>query len=132
MKNFVVDQGIALKGEGYYHDLHNLFDVVKLELDIKNNQGSLWLSQVTEEGQSKESSKVIRIVFVTISYVEVSRGITQDASVNLEEIGYKNPGDDDLDWLIPDENASENDHLIFRFGNDEYLRIFCEKVEILF
>jgi hypothetical protein len=41
----------------------------------------------------------------------------------IQEIGYKDPDDKDLDWLNDERNFTANSQIIFRFENDEFIRV---------
>jgi hypothetical protein len=46
-------------------------------------------------------------------------------------MGYKEPQEKEIDFLIQEQNFLPEYHLIIRFENDEYLRIYCESAEVL-
>ncbi|MBA3673949.1 MAG: hypothetical protein H0W75_03175 [Chitinophagaceae bacterium] len=51
-------------------------------------------------------------------------------STNIEEIGYKQKDDQDYDWLEQEEKSDETEHIIIRFESNDYIRIFCEYIEV--
>jgi hypothetical protein len=58
-----------------------------------------------------------------VDRLELSAGVTLGAVCDLDEIGFKNPDDDDLDWLVSESHATSSDHLVFSFGPKEHIRV---------
>jgi len=62
-----------------------------------------------------------------VDRLELSDGVALGAVCDLEEIGFKNPDDNDLDWLVSESHATGEDHLVFSFGSKEYVRVHGER-----
>lgn len=127
-KNFVIDNSVGIEVEGLLYDLHNFYDFKELKVEVIVNAVSLLFSVGAEfEKEQKNKGVAISIKFLDVDYFELSPDFTSRLTQDLEEIGYKNPGDKDIDWLVGEKKSTEADHLLFRFANDEFLRIHAKK-----
>ncbi len=61
-----------------------------------------------------------------VHHLEISDGVLAGKAGELEEIGFKEPDDNDLNWLVDEEKASKTFHIVFAFQNDEYIRVGSE------
>ncbi|HEY1041458.1 MAG TPA: hypothetical protein VGE63_01900 [Candidatus Paceibacterota bacterium] len=76
-KDFIIDQSIALVGEGYYLDVHNNYDYKDLTLVSENNSAILKLFfKKTSGAWVKESDPDSFILcFNNVQFLEFSREI---------------------------------------------------------
>lgn len=122
-KNFVIEDAVAVSVEGRYFDLHNLYDFKELRVEVDTKVVYLSFEINSKFKETAQTDKTLMIKFKGVDYFELSPNFVAKATGDLEEIGYKNPGDMDVDWLINDEKFTKTDHIFFRFGNDEFIRI---------
>ncbi|MDX3774721.1 hypothetical protein QE250_11395, partial [Chromatiaceae bacterium AAb-1] len=100
----------------------------ELKIDLTVNIVSLKFTINAEfEKEQKDGGKEVSIKFLDVDYFELSPNFAGQLTCDLEEMGYKNPGDKDVDWLISENKSTEADHLLFRFSNDEFVRIHAKK-----
>ncbi len=127
-KNFVIDNAVGIEIEGRMYDLHNFYDFKELKVDAAANAVSLiFIVNAEFEKEQGDDGKEVSIKFRDVDYFELSSNFASKLTHGLEEIGYKNPGDRDVDWLIGENKSTGGDHLLFRFANDEFLRIHAKK-----
>ncbi|HEY0839418.1 MAG TPA: hypothetical protein VGD74_04480 [Vulgatibacter sp.] len=119
-KNFSVGDAIELVVGGVRYDLHNWYDFEGIVV-LSEALAQLWF----RSHNGNEPSLVLEINGVTD--LEVSSGVLMGRCRDVEEIGYKHPSDRDLDWLVAEERSTKRDHLVFRFGIDDYIRIHGER-----
>lgn len=123
---------MGIEINGCVYELHNFYDFRELRVDVGNNVVSLLFSINTKAAKELNDGVVeILIKFQDIDYFEVSPKFASNLTYDLEEIGYKNSDDRDVDWLISENKSTDADHLLFRFVNDEFIRIhaknsYCE------
>lgn len=124
-KNFSIDSAIEIKFEGNLYDLHNRYDFKELKIDVTTHSAKLLF---TINNDTTGYASEISFTFSQIDYFELSSNFTSRLTHELEEMGYKNPEDNNIDWLIKENKSTEKDHLLFRFINDEFLRIHAKSV----
>ena len=129
-KNFIVDQGVYLMWDDNYFDLHNNYQFS--ECNIKPAKRIVILNWLRLEGKwiKPEDPNEIIIVFHNVSFFSISKDLITERIKTIQEIGYKEPDDGDLDWLNGDGNFKATYHIIFRFENDEFIRIHAEFAEV--
>jgi hypothetical protein len=118
-RNFIVGQGNELVLEGRIFDLHNCYDFSGIAI-ASTSCAQLWFKPNPEH-----SSNISPLVLEVhgLSVLELSSGVVLGTVRDLDEVGYKNPGDGDLDWLMSERTATGEDHLVFRFGPSDHIRI---------
>lgn len=130
-KNFVLDGAVEVIVDDCLYDLHNSYDFIKLEMDIESKVVVLLFSEADSNRWGRESSSnTLSIKFQGVDYFELSPNFVKNLTVDLDEIGYKSPVDRNVNWLIGENKSSADDHIIFRFTNDEFVRIHAEGVYI--
>ena len=126
-KNFLVDQSNGLNCEDGYYDLHNCYDFSGFDYDVFEKTFRLKFVRTSESiGQRKKLS----IKVFGVDSLELSDLFVVHASSNLVELGYKSAGDRDHDWLIGEEKCLPEDHLFFRFDEDQFIRIHGHRAEV--
>lgn len=48
----------------------------------------------------------------------------------VAEVGYKAANDHEDEWLMSEEQAGPGDHLLFRFVDDEHIRLYAERANL--
>ena len=129
-KNFIVDKGVYLLNQDNCYDLHNNYHFHQCTI-IPNKATIIliWLRLDKEWVQDNQPKEVV-INFKNVSFFVISDNIFNDRIVQIQEIGYKDPDDKDLDWLNNESFFLEDSHIIFRFENDEFMRIHAEYAEV--
>lgn len=120
-KNFTLNQ-ISIKFNGYSLDLHNIYDFSGLEINNEKTVRLIFSINSNFEVDEYKAKKVV-IEFIYVDYFRLSDNFVEKITPNLDEIGYKNPDDLDLMWLISEAKSAKKDHIIFRFENGEFVRI---------
>ena len=128
-KNFIVDQGVYIKIKNNCYDLHNNYDFISCKFEpFKSIIYLTWLKLDTKWGNLSDPSKIV-IVFHNILSFSMSNAFMTEKVTTIQEIGYKDPDDKDLDWLNGEEYFNPNSQIIFRFENDEFIRVGAGVVE---
>src|SRR5690606_23154457 len=103
------------------------YDLIKLEMDIESKAVILLFSEADpNSGRRGRGAKMLSIKFQGVDYFELSQNFVKNLTVDIDEIGYKTPVDRNVDWLVGEDKSSADDHMIFRFTNDEFVRIHAE------
>lgn len=130
-KQFKIDHSIAIEMDGKYIDLHNFYSFEGFIIDIPKNEVKLKWTKL-EKWDEERGDKYVCIVFENISFFNMSDDFFKVNPKRLEEIGYKECHDFDYDWLNNEYQSKEDYHMVFRFEQDEYLRVYSEKITLSF
>ncbi|HKP68703.1 MAG TPA: hypothetical protein VJV05_05430 [Pyrinomonadaceae bacterium] len=129
-RSFAVPDSIAIQVEDRYLDLHNDFHLAR----IGRNEGECEIMLVFEkesgEWVHRTDPAIFHICFNGVTHLKHSFEELDSVPAEVDEIGFKNPDDANYDWLMDEDEAEPTDHLVFRFVNDEYLRIFAKEAVI--
>lgn len=60
----------------------------------------------------------------------MSAGVLKNMIRDISELGYKESGNFDHDWLMSEGQKSETDHFFIRLAGDEFIRIHGGVVEL--
>ena len=131
-KKFQIENSIALKENDKYYDLHNDYDLFSLSFNhvIQKNLVILF-RQTNGDWIKAEDPKQLKIEFKELTHFSFSDNyFSENASVNIEEIGFKSKNDYDYDWLVTDEQMKKNEkyHFILRMDDNSIIRIGCKEI----
>lgn len=131
LKNFVVADSVGIKVGVQYVDLHNDYDFAQVRLSAREAMIEIEFKLRSDQGASSLPDSIV-LQFRNVDWFQTSHGVAGRANSDLVEIGYKNAGDTDHDWLIREEQAAPGSHLFFRLPGDEFIRIHARNVSALF
>lgn len=115
---YTLDQFIALQsGKGYF-DLHNKYELVSALRD--GTWCYLHFVKRTAEWVKAADPSHLALVFKQVKYFQQSEELQLPNSI--EEIGFKEPNDLDIDWFM-ELPEGEADHILFRLEDDQFIRI---------
>lgn len=72
----------------------------------------------------------IMLKFSDVGLLETSPNFGAAEITDLEEIGYKAVGDKDDNWLLDEQQATQNDDLFFRFSGGHFIRVNSQVVTL--
>lgn len=130
-KDFVISNSIALEGKDYYYDLHNCYSVKEIKFENESHVSKFVFEKAQGDWISVNNPKTIEIIFIGVSYLETNNNFFKNLPEDIEEIGYKNEGDFDYDWLLNEEQSTSQNHFVLRFVNDDYVRIFADEIKVV-
>ena len=127
-KEFLLGQSNEVIKAGKIYDLHNLYDFVGIVLKWKDRQ----LRMLFEPRPDfREKGAPVSLVFEEIDYLELSLNCGSRVIQNLDEMGYKNPDDQDDEWLLDEQQSTPNDHLFIRLEGNDFIRVHCQHADIV-
>jgi hypothetical protein len=126
-RNFRIEQSVVFIVARGEYDLHNGFNFE----GVKVAPGGVLLSFHPDltwgVGQPHVS-----IAFSRVKLLSFSEGFGTLTNLNdFEEAGYKEPTDQNLDYIEYADPSSSACHLVFRFGNDQVIRIWSDSAELM-
>jgi hypothetical protein len=125
-KDFEVGQSNELIRQGTVHDLHNLYDFAWITID---DDSRVRISFVPNAQHGKGQRPIV-LEFDGIDYLELSANFGVRQISLLEEMGYKSPEDHDHEWLMSERQATMRDHLFFRLGSEDFIRIHSQRARL--
>ena len=125
-RNFSIGQANELVLDGQSFDLHNCYDFGGVVI-MSTRRVQFWFTPDTE--QTKNVNALV-IDILGIDVLEITDGIMLGTMRDLDEMGFKNPADVDLDWLMGEHHATGADHLVFSFGPREYVRVHGKRAQL--
>lgn len=124
--NFLIENNYALNIEGKHLDLHNNFDLIKLEYLITRNSFSLSWSRTNGEWVQPKDPEHIRIVFENVSFLKLSPSTSwnHEDQKTLSFIGYLHPEDAELmDGCLDENEADSTYHMIISFQDGFAIKV---------
>ena len=118
---YTLDQLIALQTGSHYFDLHSDYELVSILRDDTRCYLHFVKRMATWVKESDPSQ--LALVFEQVQYFQLSEGLQLPTSI--EEIGFKLPGDLDIDWFM-EQPAGVAAHILFRLEDDQFVRIGAE------
>lgn len=132
-KNFLITRtSVEISYHGKVYDLHNCykFNGISLISHIETKL-EIHFDKMEEDWVKVDDPKQITFVFHGVKYLEFSKLFFLEESTTIEELGYKDPQDNDYNWLMCEEHFTGQQHFIFRFEDEEYARVWAEKIELI-
>jgi len=127
-KDFVVGQSNEIIKDGNLYDLHNLYEFLGIYVNTKDSILKIFFHPYNN---LQERTRSITFIFQSLDYLELSTGFGTRKIDTLEELGYKEPGDYDINWILNENQSSPDAHLFFRLSKDDYIRVHSKKVYLL-
>lgn len=116
-----LDQFIALQSGDSYFDLHSDYELVSALRE--GDRCYLYFVKRTADWVKVPDPTHLALVFEQVQYFQQSEGTQMPTSV--EEIGFKEPDDFDIDWFM-EQPEGDTDHILFRLEEDQFIRIGAE------
>ncbi len=123
-KSFKIGQSNEIIDNEKVYDLHNCYDVSGITL-LSSDLLKIRFDPNSEWGTD---CKTVALNFTDVDYLSFLFVPGDRQSVDIHEMGYKNPDDMDDSWLLAEEQSLPQDHLFFRFGGGNYIRIHSKAV----
>ena len=124
LKDFVIADSVAIQTQEKYVDLHNEFDLTEVRIDLREHKIEIEFAVVEQRGAPAK----ITLRFTEVDWMQRSPEALKYPGC-IEELGYKEPLDNDHDWLISESQASPRAHLFIRLPEDEFIRIHSKRAQ---
>ncbi|MBK6918308.1 MAG: hypothetical protein IPH07_13010 [Deltaproteobacteria bacterium] len=119
IKNFVVGQSNELLMDGRVHEIHNFYRFGGLNIGPDR---FIVISFVPCEPNTMDFPR-LKLECRDVDYFELSSQFGCKDVREVDEMGYKSPGDLDDEWLMTEQQASAADHFFLRLEHCAYIRV---------
>lgn len=127
--NFRIDQSVAFEGEFGHLDVHNCYDLVKIELLPVERRVRLSF-EGTEHTRADQASR-FALELNEVSHFESQLGGSDPDDLEVDEISFREPGDRDYDVSGNfDGVPGPGEHLVFRLF-EGHIRIAAASADIV-
>lgn len=127
---FTIHNSIVIRFQGYDLDVHNSYELTSIECGLGHCGISILFKKDFDEWVDPNDPRGFVICFEGVTYFAYSFENLAIIPSEIDEIGFKSPNDTDYDWLLTEEQAEPDDHIVFRFINDEILRVFAKNIVV--
>jgi hypothetical protein len=128
-KNFWVENQTQLAVKNQSFNICDDFDYQNFEQ--KQNNLLINFKRSTGDWIDEGLPVNIKLLFTNVSYFEVSGQLKTKKVFDLEELGYVQQSVEDIEVLLSEEDAEEQDHLLFWFEEDEFIRVCAEEANLI-
>lgn len=132
--NFTIDQNTAIQYDSYYIDLHNCYDLLKVDESISKKEIQIAFKRTIGEWVDKKSPSIILFKFINPDYMHIEDGDPQakiEDQKTLSELTYFPSTHRDMnDGIIDQSVPNENDDILFFFEDGKLIRIACESIKL--
>lgn len=132
-RTFSIPDSISLEVGDLNVDLHNSFRVIGLAFNKQHHDLVVRFGKERGEWVSPTNPTELILIFEGVTVFDHSFTDLEKVPEDLDEIGFKNPGDENYDWLLSEGQSLPSDHLVMRFTTDDYIRVFADtaKLEVI-
>ena len=130
-RSFAVPSSVEIEVEDRYIDVHNNFRLARILTNALSCEILLTFEKLAADWVDPTDPGIFHICFNGVTHLEHSFEELNAVPADVDEIGFKHPDDANYDWLLSEDESEPNDHLGFRFTNDEYLRIFANDAVVI-
>jgi hypothetical protein len=125
-KSYHITSGILLAWYNQQADIHNCYTLQEITVDAEHKRLAVRFA-ITDFGKQNHSNPPLVILnFAGVTYSYISPTLLAQNGQTLDEIGFKESDDTDINWLIQDEKSSPDHDMVLRFINDDFVRVRAE------
>jgi len=134
--NFQIEEHYALAFEGRHIDLHNNFDFIGYNYDITNRQITLkWTKSKGDWVKDNEFANLqlihSNVTYLTISYDNKENEYPDDDKCLSDVSFFPSEDRQTNNAVLLQEKPKNGDDIIYLFQTDHFIRIGCDKIELL-
>lgn len=121
-KNLIIDyQGVAIQFDGFYCDIHNEYDLVRIDIDYRK-KSLLIIFERNQFSGALAKVKTLGLEAIGVDYLNININTLDMSNEYIEEIGYKKCKDFEVDYLLYDDTFEDSDHLVIYLGSKSLIR----------
>jgi hypothetical protein len=120
-KNFQLGNSNEFLVNGQFYDVHNCFSCEGVSLLVSGDVRIRFqpIPEFAPDGPGLE------LMISGITYLWFSPDFCSDELSTVQEMGYKEADDQDMDWLLGEEHWEPDMHFIIVFESGRILRLGC-------
>src|SRR5689334_9769772 len=127
-KNFKIYGGVILESQNFSFDIHNDFDLKGLSINLFDKELNILFERFESDWINGDLPIKFELEFKNFKTFNISKNFFSSSDLTVDQIGYKEKDDTNMDWLIEEENFQEGFDYVIRLMNDEFLRINAANV----
>ena len=128
--DFRIIDNIAIEDSNNYFDLHNNFDLGKIE--IKDSEIVIFFEKTKEDWGSNELYDILQISHKNVDSYTLESLNKNFAKTSLTSISFSPKDDFNIDTVFLKNSPKEGDEIIYAFEDDSYIRILCDYISLLY
>lgn len=129
LKDFEVVNAVGIRTQGIYFDIHNEFDLVQIRLRPPDRTVELEFAATARKPTGAPATIVLQ--FLDVDWLQISPRVFLSDNCEVLEFGYKEPTDDNHDWLIREVHWSPDLHFFLRLSGDEFVRLLARRAKAI-
>jgi hypothetical protein len=122
-RNFSTYGGVVLQINNNSFDTHNDYSFDQFTINVIEKGFTIYFKKKAEKRVDRKLPMTFSIDFDYFTLLKISGNFMSSDNLTIDQIGYKDKNDFDIDWLIEDENFNDDLDLIIRLVDNDYLRI---------
>lgn len=126
-KSFKIGQSNEIVVGDMVYDLHNCYDVAGVSM----SGDGVFCMRFQPNPEWGMNCRAIAIEFARVDYLTFRIDPHSEETADLQEMGYKNPNDEDDSWLLSEDQSVPDDHLCLRFDGDNFVRIHSKEAALI-
>lgn len=134
--NFKITDNSALNYDGRHIDLHNNFDFIGFDYDVRNKEFVLNWIKCNGDWVGKDEFDRLTIIHKAVTYLkitEIDDKSSFEDDICLGDISFFPSSARELnDSIVPQSRPNKGDDILYFFENGQLIRIHCELVELKF
>lgn len=134
--NFEIEESIALRFKGKYLDLHNCYDFIGFHYHNGGRQLVLTFMKGDDDCvKADDPQKLVliheHVTFVDIKYMNQAYEFPNDDKTLADITFFPSNDRKTNDSVTFNRKPTEGDDIIYMFQSDYFIRIGCDKIELL-
>lgn len=126
--NFQIIDNIAIQDSDNYFDLHNNFELGKIE--ITHSEIRIFFEKTQEDWGKNEIYDILQISHINIDSHSLKSFNKSSNKISLTSISFSPKDNFDIDTVFLKDSPEEGDEIIYSFEDESYIRISCNDISL--
>lgn len=121
--NFRITDNIGIQDSYNYFDLHNNFELGKIE--ITHNEVIIFFQKTQEDWGKNELYDVLQVSHKNVDSYSLESFNKNSNKISLSNVSFSPKDNFDIDTIFLKDSPEEGDEIVYSFEDDSYIRISC-------
>lgn len=126
--NFKIIDNIAIQDSNNYFDLHNNFELGKIE--INQTEIIVFFEKTQEDWGKNELYDILQICHKNIDSYSLEFLNRISDKISLTNIFFSPKDDFDISTIFLKNSPEKGDEIVYSFEDDSYIRISCNSISL--